>query len=751
MSGGSRLFAGRRTVAALTAMAALALSLVPPAPTARGSVPDEDGSAGAGRVPAVQAAATALRDPHGDVCPPPEGDGTAPTTFDDLGTGPHAANVECMAGYGIARGGGDGSYRPAADVTRAQMALFIVRFLTTAGVELQRGGGGATFGDTAGIPAEHRDAIERLAHAGVVRGQSESSFAPNATISRAQMATFIGNAIDLADNGSVDRSAPPDASRDHFRDDDGAFHEPAIDRLAEQGIVAGVAARTYQPAGNVTRAQMASFIMRGASYLHEIGAWAPTQDAGEEPGEPESLAEVLLGDAGLASRLAATRTALASGGVVVASDGDVATASVEPTASWNVTAQDVVALALDARNTEATFVGVPQLAEMLEEAGWPFESGTPIEAQLLATLRTWIVEAEADPDDPAAFAIRFVAAMVAERSPGTDLRDPATVPAAVGLSALEVLLLDAAIDRDVIASTPLPEEARAAAKDCTSFIEERVGKLGKILSEAAKVGGSIGTGKLLEKVLGPKNSKNVSNKLQALSLVGTVAKLVHRYRAVDANLVLESDSPIHRPVANRDGRLLAGFAFTAGIDREHERAFREANDEVSKALQDCLSYVGLPEMPGSHDLKEVLPEWRVRWKLYNEHPGRHVHISLDVNDFYLRGAMEHRLTPNPGGLDGSARLFVDLVPERLQDHLDGELKTTDVHVKASLKTDTPPPPSIFVNPSLKDAIPALAELTAGLVQNLWTTDRWATLVVEYHDWFNWCALGQSGSDVHVAC
>jgi hypothetical protein len=55
---------------------------------------------------------------------------------------------------------------------------------------------------------------------------------------------------------------PPPAAPDHFRDDDGSTHEADIDSLFEAGITTGCATDLYCPSLSVTRGQMAAFLYR---------------------------------------------------------------------------------------------------------------------------------------------------------------------------------------------------------------------------------------------------------------------------------------------------------------------------------------------------------------------------------------------------------------------------------------------------------------------------------------------------------
>jgi hypothetical protein len=64
---------------------------------------------------------------------------------------------------------------------------------------------------------------------------------------------------------------PAATDPDHFRDDDGSTHEADIDSLFEAGITSGCAADLYCPSASVTRGQMAAFLYRAFANLPPEG------------------------------------------------------------------------------------------------------------------------------------------------------------------------------------------------------------------------------------------------------------------------------------------------------------------------------------------------------------------------------------------------------------------------------------------------------------------------------------------------
>ena len=250
----------------------------------------------------------------------PPCDGAYDSSFDDIDGSAHEEQVLCMADEGLTEGTGasDGaSYAPRREVTRAQMASFIARFIERYADRELPAGDPNRFDD---VPSDfiHAENITKLAAIGIVEGTSASdgqSYAPQAGITRAQMASLIRRSLSFLDNGEVNPlSEPPGTSNDFFEDDDGSVHEDNINALADVGIVAGFRDGTYRPGENVLRDQMASFVMRGFNFAlgEDLGAdRAPQQlenielswfdEVSTEPGEAFGDADVFAtGDAGAA-------------------------------------------------------------------------------------------------------------------------------------------------------------------------------------------------------------------------------------------------------------------------------------------------------------------------------------------------------------------------------------------------------------------------------------------------------------------
>jgi hypothetical protein len=173
----------------------------------------------------------------------------------------HRPSIDCALQYEIANGKGDGStYAPGENVTRGQMATFVLNAINAAGsgAELSAATGADEFSDLGEDPT-HRASINKLAELGIISGTGGGKFSPQATITRAQMATFVTQAARFVTGETID------ADSDHFSDE-GSTHAANINAGFERGYFSGTSAPTegaqgsFSPETVVQRDQMASFL-----------------------------------------------------------------------------------------------------------------------------------------------------------------------------------------------------------------------------------------------------------------------------------------------------------------------------------------------------------------------------------------------------------------------------------------------------------------------------------------------------------
>jgi hypothetical protein len=142
-----------------------------------------------GPVTRAQMAAFLIRAMGLDPVDPPTG-----TAFPDVPASHWAAGfIERLVLLGVTSGFPDGTYRPDDAVTRAQMAVFIIRAL---GLDPIDPPSGSEFTD---VPASHWAAgyIERLVLLEITSGFPDGTYRPDDTVTRAQMAAFLTRAWEL--------------------------------------------------------------------------------------------------------------------------------------------------------------------------------------------------------------------------------------------------------------------------------------------------------------------------------------------------------------------------------------------------------------------------------------------------------------------------------------------------------------------------------------------------------------------------
>jgi 2',3'-cyclic-nucleotide 2'-phosphodiesterase / 3'-nucleotidase / 5'-nucleotidase len=93
---------------------------------------------------------------------------------------------------GLLDGFEDGTFRPEARISRAEMAVMISRALSAAGKSVPgAGASSASFADGSQIPSWASDAVSKSATAGIIEGVGANSFAPLQQASRAEAAVML--------------------------------------------------------------------------------------------------------------------------------------------------------------------------------------------------------------------------------------------------------------------------------------------------------------------------------------------------------------------------------------------------------------------------------------------------------------------------------------------------------------------------------------------------------------------------------
>jgi len=163
--------------------------------------------------------------------------------FGDDNSSVHEGDINKIALLGITKGTGPDTFSPGESITRGQMAAFLNRALglNASSVDFFTDDDSSIF----------ENDINAIAAAGITKGTSATTYSPNDPVTRGQMAAFLVRSFDV-----------PASAVDAFTDDDSSIFENDINALAAAGITVGTSATTYSPNDPVTRAQMATFLVR---------------------------------------------------------------------------------------------------------------------------------------------------------------------------------------------------------------------------------------------------------------------------------------------------------------------------------------------------------------------------------------------------------------------------------------------------------------------------------------------------------
>lgn len=213
------------------------------------TLPEPDGLAHRVTVTAADASGNIGRASY-DV---PVGEEYVPVFYDTNGY--WAANyIDFLYTSGITTGYADGTFRPGQNITRAQFAVMLYRYLGLdeskyADVELP-------FADNAKIASYAIPAIKALYTEGIINGSAGKDgklyFNPNNSLTRAQAATMIGRTQEkgytTVDLTFTDAAKIP------------SYASYYIQTMVAQGVISGYVDGSFKPNNAITRGQMAKIL-----------------------------------------------------------------------------------------------------------------------------------------------------------------------------------------------------------------------------------------------------------------------------------------------------------------------------------------------------------------------------------------------------------------------------------------------------------------------------------------------------------
>ncbi|MBP1962491.1 S-layer homology domain-containing protein [Paenibacillus aceris] len=172
-------------------------------------------------------------------------------TFSDTAGHWAEAGIKRAVSGGIVSGYPDGTFKPNATVTRAEFAVMLMNAL-----KLQGEGAALTFTDTAKIGTWAQKAVAQAVKAGIIHGYEDGSFRPDAQITRAEMAVIVANAMGAATTGTATG----------FSDDERipAWAKGSVAFVKQAGIVQGRDKNEFAPQDNATRAEAVIVLLKVA-------------------------------------------------------------------------------------------------------------------------------------------------------------------------------------------------------------------------------------------------------------------------------------------------------------------------------------------------------------------------------------------------------------------------------------------------------------------------------------------------------
>lgn len=154
---------------------------------------------------------------------------------------------------GLMTGTGATAFAPNVTTTRAMIVSILYRL--EGGPQIN---GSSPFTDVKDDDW-YGDAVRWAERAGVVSGTSATTFAPNAAITREQLAAILMN---YANYKHENTSARADLSRYSDADRVSAWAEDAVAWANAEGYISGMTTTTIAPQGSATRAQVAAILQR---------------------------------------------------------------------------------------------------------------------------------------------------------------------------------------------------------------------------------------------------------------------------------------------------------------------------------------------------------------------------------------------------------------------------------------------------------------------------------------------------------
>lgn len=157
--------------------------------------------------------------------------------------------VMSAASAGIVHGYGDGTFKPANNVTRAEFAIMLVGMLKA---DTGAYTGVAAFPDCANLYDSAKAAVAYCADKGYISGYTDGTFKPSAPITRQEAASVIARALSLTGTPATEFKDAGKIS---------SWAKAAANACKASGIFSGDEKGNFNPTKNITRAETAKVMV----------------------------------------------------------------------------------------------------------------------------------------------------------------------------------------------------------------------------------------------------------------------------------------------------------------------------------------------------------------------------------------------------------------------------------------------------------------------------------------------------------
>lgn len=453
------------------------------------------------------------------------------------------------------------------------------------------------------------------------------------------------------------------------------------------------------------------------------------------------LVDQITGDqSSLVQAFEATQEALARGGIATVDVDRVYVAAYLPVSPVPAIPQEVLGLTLEARERETVYrMTLEELAQTLNDLGWPFRPEPSHGEQMIEFLAAWISAAQANPTDPHNFTPLFLAEMSRRQAQAVDLAAGEADPSQVQFSLLELELFTAAFDRLLIfpqsSFAPDPSGAHLARLADVRLQEDPCSKYKHLFyapmsdlvlplplgQQLGDFGISFGVGELMGEAMEKLGigSDDFGTAMGVTSAVTRVWKLFAIYSTLTVTVDVEGENPVHKPL---EGELLeVTFDAHVGVSeadwQEYQEKYGEFGSAADRVVRDCMAVLGLPTFANVGEIAREVESYAVEWKI-------------------VQGKPDHAIDAKPGHQDQScsyhlgwlrcdlqafsdhsavAPFHVEIKTETESDHPGVELKAP-VKVCAYVDASQAPSLSTFINGAQGGA--GLADSITELVSNM---------------------------------